>query len=708
MTIPAAALPSLPDKLRIHALLDEATTRRRANDHLGVRDLCAQILAITPAHPPALNLLGETFMRLGQHSAAIAILSHAVFLVPDHVEAHNNLGAAYGQVGRFDDAESSFRTAVRLAPNFGLAWMNLGSALRTLSRRDEALACFQRATHLMPGSADAQLQLGILLRDTGHPEIALHHLYKAIALRPAFADALATLGVTLAQLGEPVQGAHYLTRAIEQDPNLAEAHCNLGLIQLEARHTSEAAKSVASALAIQPEDARYHNAMGAVHQRQGELAQAIDCFRKALELHPGFVNAHSNLIFTLDLDPETDAVAALKERRNWNERHARPLLDDVRPHTNDVLPTRRLRIGYVSGDFKQHSASDVLSPLIMGHTDAFEVFCYSEVRNPDAVTERYKARAARWCESYRLSDSAFADTIRNDKIDILVDLAGFTAGSRLLVFARKPAPIQVGLTLGSGMDAMDYALSDKVLIPESDSNHYVEQLVRLPTYFAFLPPEDAAPITALPALTNGHVTFGAFNRWTKVTEPTIAAWARILNKLPTSRLLLKDGAFDDTATRARVASAFAARGVAPERLEFRGKTSKAEHLAAMGEVDLQLDSFPQTGGVTSLESLWMGVPVVTLLGSRAQERGSAAILTALDLEGFIANDTEDYVTTALRWAGGLDAVAGVRATLRDRLSNSIICDHPAYITAAEAAYRAMWHRWCAEQAIPQIKALRRA
>jgi predicted O-linked N-acetylglucosamine transferase (SPINDLY family) len=709
MAIAPTFAPDLPPlESPIEALLAEALARRKVNDHDSVATLCGKILKLAPAYPPALILLGETCMRIGQLSEAVAMLSHAVALVPANVEAQNNLGAALGQSGRLADAEKAFRAAVRLAPNFGPGWLNLGAALRDLGRRDEALPCFQRATQLLPGNAEAHMQLGILLRDTGHPEIAISHLYRALSVNSDHAESLATLGVTLAQMGEPAQGAHYLAQALERDPNLAEAHCNLGLIQLDSGKAEEAAASIERALAIKPDDARFHNALGAVRQRQGMLVEAIVCFRTALALQPDFVTAHSNLIFTLDLDPATDAGAALAERRNWNERHALPLQPAIRPHANDTRISRRLRIGYVSGDFKQHSASDVLAPLVMGHTDNFEVFCYSEVRNPDRVTRRYKESAAKWCESYRLSDMAFADLIRNDQIDILVDLAGFTAGSRLLVFARKPAPIQVGLTLGSGMDAMDYVLSDKIHIPESDSCNYVEQVVRLPTYFAFLPPDEAAPISTLPARANGTITFGAFNRWTKVTERTINTWAQILVRLPSARLLLKDGAFDDAATRARVASAFAARGVAPERLEFRGKTNKPEHLAAMREADLHLDSFPQTGGVTSLESLWMGVPVVTLLGGRAQERGSAAILTTLGLDGFIADNEERYVATALRWAADLPALDGIRATLRDRLSTSIICDHPAYVAAAEAAYRAMWHRWCAEQAVPQIRLLRRA
>lgn len=682
--------------------------RRKVNDYASVTALCLQILDLAPAHPPTLNLLGETCMRTGELSTAVAMLSHAVAQAPTSVEAQNNLGAALGQSGRLDDAEKAFRAVVRLAPNFGPGWLNLGSALRDLGRRDEALTCFQRATQLLPGSAETHMQLGALLRDSGHPEIAISHLYRALSVNADHAETLATLGVTLAQMGEPKQGAHYLIQALARDANLAEAHCNLGLILLDAGKAEEAAASIERALAIDAKDARFHNALGAVRQRQGMLIEAITCFRMALELQPSFVTAHSNLIFTLDLDPATDASAALAERRNWNERHAIPLLPPLPSHANDAKPSRRLRIGYVSGDFKQHSASDVLAPLVMGHTEAFEVYCYSEVRAPDSVTQRYKASAAKWRDSYRLSDIALADTIRNDQIDILVDLAGFTAGSRLLVFARKPAPIQVGLTLGSGMDAMDYVLSDKIHIPESDSCNYVEQVVRLPTYFAFLPPDEAPPITALPAQKNGYITFGAYNRWTKVTEKTINTWAKILVQLPTARLLLKDGAFDDAATRARVAVAFAARGVAPERLEFRGKTKKPEHLAAIRDADLQLDSFPQTGGVTSLESLWMGVPVVTLLGSRAQERGSAAILSTLALDGFIADNEERYIATALGWAADLSALAAVRTTLRDRLSTSIICDHPAYVAAAEAAYRAMWHRWCAEQAVPQIRQLRRA
>jgi predicted O-linked N-acetylglucosamine transferase (SPINDLY family) len=622
------------------------------------------VLAAEPRHAEALWRLGDVANRLGMPDKALDLVLSGIRLVPDDAQSWNCLGAVHAAAGRNEDAAKAFAHAIALQPTYIVPLSNLGKVYVRLGRLVEAVAAHRHCIHYEPARADHHANLAGALLASGEPDEALQGFGNALILDPGHAEARLGLGLAHAARGDHVAAVSAFAEAVRLHPDIAEAHHNLGLALFKC----------------------------------GRLEEAVDALRAAVARDPANATAHANLIFALDLDPRVGLAEAMTERRRWNERHGRAALRAG--HANTPDPERRLRIGYVSGDFKAHSAAEALAPVILGHSKDFEIVCYSQVRKPDAVTERFRGAVPLWRESWRMDDDALERCIREDAIDILVDLSGFTEGNRLAVFARKPAPVQVqawGYPLGSGMPAMDHLLSDPVLIPRESRPLFTETIHDLPGFMPFAPPARSPAVVPPPAAANGFVTFGSMNRLTKIGDAVLRAWAAILTRVPTARLLAKDPAFDDAQARARVVERLAACGVASERVELRGKSSRRAHLGAYGDIDVALDPFPQSGGITTFESLWMGVPVITLAGERPQGRASASILAGVGLPETTAQTVDDYIARAVDWAGELSRLRTVRATLRERLRRSPLCDHAAYGAAVEAAYRRFWRAWCKSQ-----------
>jgi predicted O-linked N-acetylglucosamine transferase (SPINDLY family) len=343
----------------------------------------------------------------------------------------------------------------------------------------------------------------------------------------------------------------------------------------------------------------------------------------------------------------------------------------------------------------------VFGPVVLSHDPGrIEVVCYSGVNRPDDVTARFREAASRWRTTVGVSDEALARQIREDGIDILVDLSGFSSGHRLKVFAMKPAPVQVtgwGHALGTGLDAMDYFFGDALTVPAEARRYFSEDVVELPTIVPYSPMRPAPEVGPLPALARGAPTFGCFNRLAKVTHEVVELWAEILRAVPRARLVMKFHGLDQEPIQARLRGLLAELGVEGTRIEFKGGTKPWDHLAAYGEIDLALDPFPHGGGVTALDGLWMGVPMVTLVGERIPSRLGASILTTLGIPDLIATSPAQYVSTAVRQARDLTGLVRLRGELRGRLERSILCDHRAYCRGVEDAYRAMWARWCASR-----------
>ena len=388
-----------------------------------------------------------------------------------------------------------------------------------------------------------------------------------------------------------------------------------------------------------------------------------------------------------------------EEHRRWNRQHAEPLKKFIQPHTNDRNPDRRLRIGYVSPDLREHVVGQNLLPLLAKHDhQRVEVFAYAKVPAPDAMTERLRSHTDAWRSLVGLSDAQAADLIRQDRIDILVDLALHTANNCLLVFARKPAPVQVTYLAyagSSGLTTMDYRLSDPYLDPPGgDESVYSEQTLRLPeTYWCYQPVVDLPPQPP-PALEKGFITFGCLNNFCKVNEPLLSLWAEILRGVPHSRLLLH--AYEGS-PRQHVLEHLQREGIDPHRVSFAGKLPVAVYFQQYHSIDIALDTFPYGGGTTTCDTLWMGVPVVSLAGKTAVGRAGLSILSNVGLPELVANTPEEYVHLAIRLANDLPRLKDLRSTLRQRMQASPLMDAPRFARNVEAAYRQMWRNWC-EQA----------
>ena len=445
-------------------------------------------------------------------------------------------------------------------------------------------------------------------------------------------------------------------------------------------------------------EAARHASLAAALSRLGRMEESIAACRRALASDPGDPDLLSSLIFALQFSTQSTLEELLGEMRRWDQRHALPHANAIKPFPNTREPERRLRIGYVSADFYAHAAAVSFSPVIRRHDPAaFEILCYSGATEEDEITGSLRQAADAWRSTIGISDDALAAQILEDRIDILVDLSGHTAGHRLLVFARKPAPVQMtgwGSVTGSGLRTIDCLLSDPVCIPAGMRHSFAERIVDISCCIGHDAPGDAPGVSPLPALQGNPFTFGCLNRIEKLSGGTLALWARILGALPESRILLKDRNLGNPAVRRETLRRFGEQGIGPERLLLLGPTNLREHLESLHRVDLALDPFPYSGGTTTAHTLWMGVPVVTLPGNTPVSRMSAAMLAAAGMSDWIARDEDDYVRIALDFSEEPALLARIRQEMRQHLAATAVFDGRRYARSVESAYRNAWRRWC--------------
>jgi predicted O-linked N-acetylglucosamine transferase (SPINDLY family) len=694
-------------------------------------DLIGRAIARLPDVAEYHSNLGEAYRLSGQYAAAIASLERAIALKPGLAEAHNHLGLALHDSGRRDEAAAAYRQAIAARPDLAEAHNNLAIVLSEQGRRDEAIAAYERATAVRPDYAAAHNNLGNALWDAGQRDRGLQSYHRAIALKPDFAEAHNNLGYALHQIGRGGEAIATLRRAIALKPDFAEAHNNLGKALCEAGRVDEAIAACRRAIELAPRDPKPYcnlgnalwerlqcdkaidtyqhaleldpdhaptlNNLGNAYKEVGRLDDALDCLRRAARVKPDFVEPASNALLTLHYHPGYDAAAILEEHRRWARQYAEPLAGEIRPHENDRSPERRLKVGYVSPDFRNHPVGHAFLPLLAHHDRSrFEVIGYCDVRVPDRITERMRALVDQWQTIVHLDDAHLAERIRADRIDILVDLALHTAHNRMLVFARKPAPVQVtafGMPATTGLATIDYRLTDPYLDPPGAGDElYSERSIRLPhSFWCYAEAEEAPPVGGLPALGNGFVTFGCLNQFSKMSRGALELWVRILQAAPSSRLTL-------SAPPGRhlegVRALFRAGSVADQRLEVVAKTSRRRYFERFLGIDVGLDPFPYNGHTSTLDAVWMGVPVVTLAGRTAVGRGGVSLLSNVGMPELIACTGEEYVEIALGLARDLPALAELRARLRQQLRSSPLMDGPAYAAAVEAAFRTMWRQWC--------------
>jgi tetratricopeptide (TPR) repeat protein len=571
-------------------------------------------------------------------------------------------------------------------------------------RDADAMTALKAILQEDPRHAAALRRMAWLCHKQGDNAEAARMLAASIEREPENPEAHYNLGLVLAALGRFMDAEASYRRGIKLKPNSVDGHNNLGVLMESVGRYEEAEASYRRAIELMPAVPHPHNNLGVLLKESGRLAEALIVHRHTVKLDPHLPAGRSNLLYSLNYDETISPQALYAEHVDWGASEGSRFPIAGARFANAPEPARRLRIGYVSGDFRHHSVSFFFGPLLDAHDRAkVEVFLYVNDPRADAMTARLKARADHWVPIFQLSDELAAARIREDAIDILIDLSGHTSHNRMMLFARKPAPIAVtwlGYPNTTGLPAIDYRLTDAVADPpgEADALHS-ERLIRLDRGFlCYQAPADAGPVAPLPAIAAGHVTFGSFNNVAKLSPATVALWARLLREVPNARLLLKASQFKDRATRERTAAAFAAAGVTAERLTILPpEATTANHLATYARVDIGLDPLIYNGTATTCEALWMGVPVVTLRGDRHAARVGASILTTVGLERLIAESADEYVATAAGLARDLTGLAALRAGLRERTRASPLTDGAGFAHAIEDAYRTMWQAWCAAQ-----------
>lgn len=649
-------------------------------------------------HGVALQRSGKPLDAIGRHNAAIAV-------DPALSDAFHNLGIALQATGQLHEAATAFRTAIERDPGAATSYCNLGLVLTEIGDYEGAEAALRRALELEPKSAEAENGLGRLLECRGEGDAALTAFGNAQALDPANVKARFNHAHALLKAGQAEDALAAFDEVIRQEPDLAKAHSNRGAALEALMRFEEAAGAYQAALALEPGLMEARNNLAGVFLLQGRHAEAERTYREALDISlaagsPRAPAVHSNLLFAMSYNDAHGLVQLGDEHDRWQALHGGPAAGTTPVFRNSTKPDRRLKVGYVSADFRGHAVSFFISPLFSAHDRAaVDVHCYSDVSRPDELTGQLRGMADSWRDTATLSHAALAEAIRADGIDILVDLAGHTNGNRLPAFALRPAPVQVsylGYAMTSGLVAMDYKLTDAYLTPSDTKERFTEALAMLPDSFAcYAPPTRAPDVGPLPALATGQITFGCFNNLAKITPDVITLWSATLHAVPGSRLMLKAKGLNDSATRERLTARFSACDIAHDRLILRGHSSDVgDHLAVYNEVDIALDTFPYGGGTTTFEALWMGVPVVSLVGDRSTARLSLSFLATAGLAALAAAEPNAFVLTARELASSLPRLAELRSKLRQRIAASPLCDAPRFARNVEDLYRRMWHSWC--------------
>ncbi|MFL5342395.1 MAG: tetratricopeptide repeat protein [Gemmataceae bacterium] len=629
----------------------------------------------------------------GRLAEAEAGYRRVLQLQPNHFDANCNLGAVLAGLGRLDEAVAYYRTAQRLAPTNWVASFNLGNAWRRAGQYAAALAEFERALQTSDQPFPVLYNLGLALVGLGRFTEARQRLEQALALNPGDAKAWFYLGLALMHLGERDRALESARRAVSLAPNDAEARNLLGTILRTFDRDREAEEHYREAVRLKPNFVGALNNYGLMLLEAGQIEPSLELLRRAIAGSP---ELHSNFVLALNYHPRLSAAELLAAHRHWAELYADALAPAGPPAPAPPRPDGRLRVGYVSADFRTHPVASFLTAVLPRHDRAaFHVTAYANVQTPDAVTDRLQAAVDVWRPVAGRTNDEVGQMVRDDGIDILVDLSGHTAGNRLQLFARHPAPVQVtlcGYPNTTGLRTIQYHITDSLSDPDGDADaQHTERLFRLPEIgWCSAPPADVPPVSPAPAAQTGRLTFGSLNNLAKVTDVVVATWVRILKAAPTSKLIVVVG--QTHLGHDRLAGLFAAAGIDAGRLEFIPRLPLPDYYRLFERIDVALDPFPFNGGVTTRDSLWMGVPVVALAGAASRARQGVCLLTHVGLIEFIAPTLDGYVRIAADLARDPDRLAGIRAQLRDRVRQSPIVQAERYTAHLEAAYRELWAR----------------
>ncbi len=593
-------------------------------------------------------------------------------------------------------ARRARHTAIKNKDTLG----NRAIAAHNAGEYAKAEAMYRQLLQEHPNSAPLLASIGQVCLDQNRFEEAIEFLQRSVTLDASNSRAIYNLGLCYHKLNDHGQAIHYYQQALKKEPELVSAHINLAAIAYLQQNFVQTIKHLETAIRLQPNAARALGNLAIAYANTGRVKEGLNFLRQALALDHSLSNAHSNYLLDLHYDPDIDAESLFQEHLAWAERHAKPLASHIPVHKKLHLSGRKLRIGYLSPDFRLHSVAYFFVPILKSHDrEQFEIICYSDTDAPDELTSHLRSLAPHWRETCRLSDEALCQLIREDKIDILIELSGHTSGNRLTALARKPAPIQVsylGYPNTTGLATMDYRLTDAWADPPGKNEHlYTEKLVRLATGFlCYQPPVNVPECGPLPCQSNGYITFGSFNTLKKINSHVIKAWAEIIKSVPGSHLVLKAKGLNDEQTRQRYLHYFVDQGIDAERIEILPpEKNMLDHLAQYQRIDIALDTFPYNGTTTTCEALWMGVPVIVLEGDRHVSRVGVSIMKQASLEEFIASDLQHYQQLAINLANEKEKLAILRRNLRNHLKQSLLTNAKSFTQELEQHFRAMWHHY---------------
>ena len=642
--------------------------------------------------------LSFILQKLGKLNEAEESYKKILVLKPDSIEVYNYLGVLQHEQGKFTEAEASYRKMIALKPDLAEVYNNLGNTLNEQGKFIEAEASFRKAIALKPEYFEVYYNMGIMLNVQHKFNEAEESYKKTLAIKPDYVEAYNNLGNTLNEQGKFIEAEASFRKAIALKPDHVQAYNNLGITLDEQGKFIEAEASFRKAISLKHDYTEAYSNLGNTLNEQGKLEEAIENYDKAIILKVDYFKAYSNKNFCLNYSSSYSPLYIYKQHLKFEKQFGgfkakSPLSVKIKKKSNE-----RLRIGYVSGDFRAHSVAYFFKPLLQNHNShVVETFCYYNNNFIDKITNNIMTTCDHWRSIFGITDSEIFKIIRKDKIDILVDLSGHTGKNNLLVFAQKPAPIQVtwlGYPNTTGLSSIDYRFTDIIADPvgEADDLHS-EKLLRLPNGFLCFQGNEKVLSKSNPPQTHyDYITFGSFNNLSKITSEVIDVWSKILNLIPKSHLILKCRKLKHN--KDYYYELFKNKGIDKDRIQlYEHLPSTSDHLELYNSVDIGLDPFPYNGATTTCEALWMGVPVITLLGDRHAGRVGASILTNVGLKDFIARDIDSYINLAVKMSANTKKLKEIRMTLRRQMQESLLCDARSFAGNVETSYKDMWHNY---------------
>jgi len=721
--------------LTLSQAMQFALQHYQQGDWASAEELYHQVLKFQPTNAEALNWLGICRAQQGDAEQALDYVQQAVQHAPKDADYQNNLGNLYLQQDSFAEAQQCFQKALKLKPKFATAHLNLGVAFKQQDDLENAAKALRKAVKLSPQYAKAWYTLGTVYLSQKQLPVAYNALKKALNIEPNNADALNAMGGWYKAKGEVQRASDFYQKALKIRPDFAEIYVNLGMLWEQEKQYEDAIQAYQKSLEIEP-DAKVAFNIGFILQdrsmyfkeaetylkqaieldenyaqpyvglanlklRQANIQEALEYYRKMQVIDPDYQLGWINYLFAYNYIAETRKTS-LPELQHLHENYPAIRFPQKEKQQRCTNAQRRLRIGYVSDDFRDHSVAYFMQTILAQHdATQFEIFCYQCHKETDDMSTHLESLVEHFYDLSKNENKESIKQIRQNKIDILVDLSGYTSENLLSFFSQKLAPLQIeylGYPNTLGVSFMDYRLVDThTEPPEYAQQHSSEQLLYLPnSYFCYQPPSivENLSVSPPPVLKNGFITFGSFNNPAKVSDKTIQYWSAILQQVAGSRLLLKSKAFAEADIQQLFTARFTQHGIAAERLMFKDAVEKREHFAVYQEIDIALDTYPYNGATTTCEALWMGVPVLSLSGETHPSRMGLSILSCVGLSDLVSNEPEIFIQKTVDLAQDVSRLQTLHHSIREQMQHSPLMQAAPFTRYLETLYQQVWADYC--------------